>query len=78
MKGVRGTRFEERQPLDHHRSVGPSEIRLSNGNSPEKMLKKLYKQISRLNMNIENALNGHEEVDDEIIDVAEEESEEEE
>jgi hypothetical protein len=59
-EGVRGTRIEERQPIDHLRSVGPSEIRLSNGNAPDKMLKKLYKQISRLNSNIEQAVNGHE------------------
>jgi Putative DNA-binding domain len=59
-EGVRGARIEERQPIDHLRSVGPSEIRLSNGNAPDKMLKKLYKQISRLNNNIEQAVNGHE------------------
>jgi hypothetical protein len=58
-EGVRGTRFEERQPIDHHRSLGPSEIRLSNGKAPDKMLRKLYKQLSRLNTNIEQAVNGH-------------------
>jgi hypothetical protein len=58
-EGVRGTRFEERQPIDHHRSLGPSEIRLSNGKAPDKMLRKRYKQLSRLNTNIEQAVNGH-------------------
>ncbi|MDQ7027108.1 MAG: ATP-binding protein [Anaerolineae bacterium] len=65
-EGVRGTRFEEQQPIDHHRSVGPAEIRLSNGKAPEKMFIKLYKQISRLNSNIEQAVNGHDEDSDEI------------
>jgi hypothetical protein len=61
--GVGGVQLEERQLIDHLRSLGPAEIRLSNGKSPEKMFNKLYKQISRLNTNIEHAVNGHE-VDD--------------
>ena len=59
-EGVGGVQLEERQMIDHHRSLGPVEIRLSNGKSPEKMFNKLYKQISRLNTNIEHAVNGHE------------------
>lgn len=52
--GIRGTEFKGAQLIDHLRSLGPSEIRLSNGSSPDRMLKKINKQLSRLNRNIES------------------------
>lgn len=55
-EGVSGKRFDERQMLDHHRSLSPTEIRLSNGASTEKTLKKISKQLSRLNNSIEGFL----------------------
>ncbi|MGJ3238710.1 MAG: ATP-binding protein [Anaerolineae bacterium] len=51
-EGVRGNRFTDRQVIDHRRSLGPSEIRLSNGSSPDKMLRKINKQLSRLNQTL--------------------------
>jgi hypothetical protein len=52
-EGVRGELFKDTQSIDHLRSLGPSEIRLSNGNSSEKLLQKVLKQLSRLNTTIE-------------------------
>ena len=59
-EGVRGEVFNDTQLVDHLRSLGPSEIRLSNGNSSEKLLLKMLKQLRRLNGTIENfAQNGN-------------------
>ena len=59
-EGVRGELFKDTQSLDHLRSLGPSEIRLSNGNSSEKLLLKVLKQLRRLNGTIESyAQNGN-------------------
>lgn len=55
-EGVRGTRYEDRQLVDHLRSLSSSELRLSDGNAPEKMMKKIYKQFARLNNNLESFL----------------------
>lgn len=55
-EGVRGTKFEESQQIDHHRSLTATEIRLSDGNSPEKTLKKIHKQLARLNHIVETYL----------------------
>jgi hypothetical protein len=52
-EGVRGEQFKGSQLIDPFRSLGPSEIRLSNGSAPEKMLQKIHKQLSRLNNAIE-------------------------
>ncbi|MGB7337594.1 MAG: ATP-binding protein [Phototrophicaceae bacterium] len=51
-EGVRATQFKGTQLLDHLRSLGPSEIRLSNGGSTDKTLKKISKQLARLNESI--------------------------
>lgn len=55
-EGVRGTVFHWEQPIDYLRSLGPSEIRLSNGSSPDKTLKKINKQLSYLNRTIETII----------------------
>lgn len=47
-EGVRGTRFEERQRLDQHRSLSPSEMTLRAENT-EPSLHKLYDELRRLN-----------------------------
>lgn len=52
-EGARGTLFEENQMIDHHRSLNPVEIVLSNGQSPSKVLKRIHKQLSRLNSSID-------------------------
>jgi hypothetical protein len=52
-EGVRGTGFSERQELDHHRSISQYEIRMSNGKGVEKTLRKMYKQMSKLNQTLE-------------------------
>jgi hypothetical protein len=52
-EGARGAMFEENQIIDHHRSLNPVEIVLSNGQSSAKMLKRIHKQLSRLNSTIE-------------------------
>ncbi|MEO1289038.1 MAG: ATP-binding protein [Chloroflexota bacterium] len=57
-EGVRGTKFKGTQLIDHLRSLGPSEIRLSNGSSPDRTLKKINKQLSRLNHSIALLTNG--------------------
>lgn len=54
--GLRGTRFEERQVIDHNRNMGPSEIRLGNGKNTEKTLRKIHQQLNRLNTLIEQYL----------------------
>lgn len=54
--GVRGAGYDERQLVDHLRSLSSSELRLSDGNSTEKMLKKIHKQFLRLNNSLETYL----------------------
>jgi len=51
-EGVRGTQFKGTQLVDHLRSLGPAEIHLSNGSAPDKILKKINKQLVRLNDSI--------------------------
>lgn len=58
-EGIRGTQFHGTQRIDHLRSLGPSEIRMSNGNSDEKVLRKIHKQLRRLSNAFESmASNG--------------------
>lgn len=52
-EGVRGTQFKGTQLIDHLRSLGPSEIRMSNGSAPDKIFRKINKQLVRLNDSIE-------------------------
>lgn len=53
-EGVRGTNFDERQWIEPHRSVGPSDERLSNGNeSTKEVLTRIQDQLERLNTHIE-------------------------
>ncbi|MEL6405017.1 MAG: RNA-binding domain-containing protein [Chloroflexota bacterium] len=70
-EGVRGTQFNDTQLIDHLRSLGPSEIRLSNGNSQANTLKKIHKQLRRLSSAFEQmAQNGNlamTDTDDEAI-----------
>lgn len=52
--GVRGAHYSDRQLIEPLRSLTSTQITLTNGDAPEKWLKKIYKQLSRLNTNIEN------------------------
>lgn len=52
-EGLRGTVYQSQQTIDYIRSLGPGDIPLSNGGSPERILKKINKQLSRLNRSIE-------------------------
>lgn len=66
-EGVRGTQFKGTQLIDHLRSLGPSEIRLSNGSSAGRTLRKINKQLVRLNESIAtlaHTQNGKAEEDD--------------
>lgn len=68
-EGVRAELFRDTQSIDHLRSLGPSEIRLSNGNSSEKLMQKMLKQLSRLNRTIEGyTQNGKHSSEETIID----------
>lgn len=65
--GVRGTQFKGTQLIDHLQSLGPSEIRLSNGSSAGRTLRKINKQLVRLNETIAtlaHAQNGKSEEED--------------
>lgn len=53
--GVSGNTFTHKQPLDYRRSLSVSDITI-NKYGPEKLLKKVYKQLSRLNNTIETYL----------------------
>jgi Schlafen, AlbA_2 len=68
-EGVRGELFKGTQVVDHLRSLGPSEIRLSNGNSSGKLLQKVLKQLTRLNGTIETfTQNGASELEETILE----------
>ncbi len=58
-EGIQKAPYSETQELDHHRNLNGGHLWLSDGNATDKMLKKIHKQLSRLNNNIEQYL-GHE------------------
>ncbi|MCA9912659.1 MAG: ATP-binding protein [Anaerolineae bacterium] len=52
-EGIQKAPYSETQELDHHRNLNGGHLWLSDGNSPNKTLKKIHKQLSRLNNLVE-------------------------
>lgn len=52
-EGIQKNPYNETQELDHHRNLNGGHLWLSDGNAPDKTLKKINKQLSRLNTLVE-------------------------